>query len=148
MRRLTIPIGPAGPLVDVEIGVTTLLRATLIRNGLSPPPSVRVAMLVDTGASHTFIAAHQLASLNLSPIDSLPYHTASTEGVAAQCDVYPVSLTLGSLADQNLCRWDPFEIMATTFIDRQHHGLLGRDVLSKVQLEWNGRTGLLVMSYP
>jgi len=148
VRRLTSRIGPIGALVDVEIGVAKPNRHALVRAGQALPPSIVLTLLVDTGASHTFVDASRLASLGISPIDSCQYHSSSTQGVAAECDVYPVSLALGTLADQNLWRFDPFKIMATALREHGHHGLLGRDILDLVQLDWNGPTGSLVILYP
>jgi gag-polyprotein putative aspartyl protease len=148
VRRLTVKIGLIGALVDVEVGVSAPRRLALARARMPPPLNVHVTMLVDTGASHTFIDAAALRPLNLVARDSVPYHSSSTMGVAASCDVYDVSLVLGNLSDQNLWLLDPFEIMATPFVDHRHHGLLGRDVLNRIHLEWRGPTGSLDLLYP
>jgi predicted aspartyl protease len=147
VRRLTVKIGPIGALVDVEIGITDLRRLAHIRAKIKPPTPVRVTMLVDTGASHTFIDETALASLLLTPRDTVEYHSASTRGSPDRCNVYDVDLRLGSMAEQNVISFDPLEIMATPFVDHRHQGLLGRDVLSRVQLVWNGPTARVELLY-
>lgn len=107
-----------------------------------------VTMLVDTGASHTFIASADIASLGLSPRDTYKYHTASTDDEPGECNECDVSLVLGTAAEQNRWRVDVFRIMVTDSIHRRQHGLLGRDVLDQVQFDWNGPAGTLIMLYP
>jgi hypothetical protein len=148
VRRLTVPIGPNGALLQVEIGVSALYRAALHREGKTQPASVKVDMLVDTGASHTFVGAANLKSLGISPRNTYRFHSASTQDTPELCDEYDVSLILGSLADQNVWRFDLFRIMATDRLSHRSHGLLGRDVLDSLQLDWNGPGRSLVLLYP
>jgi hypothetical protein len=147
VRRLTVKIGPIGALVDIEVGITDLRRLAHNQAKVKPPVPVMVTMLVDTGASHTFIDEAALVSLQLTPRDTVDYHSASTYGSPGKCNVYDVALRLGSMADQNVLTFDPLEIMATPFVDHRHQGLLGRDVLSRVQLAWNGPTASLEFLY-
>ena len=149
MRKLTIPIGPQGAILQVEIGVSAPRRSAILRVGMTPPAAIQAAMLVDTGASHTFIGTTALESLSLTPRDSYRFHSASTdEGEPDECDEYDVCLTLGSSADQNLWRFSTFRIMASDRLGRHRHGLLGRDVLEHMQMEWNGTQRLLHLLYP
>lgn len=105
-------------------------------------------MLVDTGASHTFVGTANLQSLGISPRNTYRFHSASTQDEPELCDEYDVTLILGSLANQNLLRFDLFRIMATERPPHRSHGLLGRDVLDGLQLDWNGPARSLVLLYP
>jgi hypothetical protein len=62
--------------------------------------------------------------------------------------VYDVSLVLGGLATVSSLGIDPLPVMATAFINHPFEGLLGRDVLSRVQMAWRGPTQSLTLSYP
>ena len=148
MRRLTVPIGQNGAILQVEIGVSALYRAALYREGKTPPESVKVDMLVDTGASHTFVGVANLQPLGISLRNTYRFHSASTQDEPELCDEYDVSLVLGSLANQNVWRFDLFRIMATERPPHRSHGLLGRDVLDRLQLDWNGPARSLVLLYP
>ena len=147
MRRLSVPIGPQGTIVSVEIGVSAPLHKALLRARQSPPAVVLVPMLVDTGASHTFIDAALLAgSLNLSPRNRYRFHSATTSTHSPQeCAAYDVSLALGSAAAQNLWRIDAIEVMGSE--EPRSHGLLGRDVLERLQFEWHGPRREMVLLY-
>jgi hypothetical protein len=107
-----------------------------------------VTMLVDTGASHTFIDEAALAPLALSPKDSATYRTASPSQLPDTCNVYDVAITLGNLADGNNFRFDPFAVFAAPFSNHRHQGLLGRDILLNVQMGWNGPGGIAELLYP
>lgn len=148
MRRLAINIGANGPLVDLELAITDLRRQAYIRQRLVPPSPVRVTMLVDTGASHTFIDEAALAPLNLSPKDSATFRSASPLDAPDRCNVYDIALTIGTLADRNTMTFDPLPIFATPFRDHRHEGLLGRDVLARLQMAWHGPGETLELLYP
>ena len=148
MRELRARIGPQGALVQVEVGVSALYRAALLREGRTPPANVKVDMLVDTGASHTFVGVASLKPLEISLRNTYRFHSASTQDEPELCDEYDVSLVLGNMAEQNSWRFDLFRIMATDRLSNRSHGLLGRDVLDRLQLDWNGPAQSLVLLYP
>lgn len=88
-----------------------------------------------------------MRALELTPTGSTAYHSSSTNGVAHRCAVYDVQLVLGGIATPNTLRFDPLAMMATAFINHSYAGLLGRDVLNRVQLGWNGPAKLLRIEY-
>lgn len=123
------------------------MRKAILQSGAKPPASVVVPMLVDTGASHTFVDVRVLSGrLGLSPRARYPFHSATTShDKPEECDAYDVSISLGSLAGQNLWRLEAIEAMASE--ERRTHGLLGRDILNQLQLEWHGPQRQLVLLY-
>lgn len=149
MRSLTVEITRKyGALVSTTIGISSARRRALLREGLTVPPVQRVDLLVDTGASHTMVDASVMRSLQLQPINSYSYHSTSTAGVPEMCEAYDAELTLGSASEGNLLRIEPLEIMANSFIGHHYQGLLGRDVLNRLQLAWRGTTRELALVYP
>lgn len=148
MRRLSAPILASGAVLEVYVGVSDPRRRTMVRQGRPVPPSVHLSLLVDTGASMTLIDDAIMRSLQLPPTGSARYHTSSTNGVAQHCDQYDVSLVLGGLATPNTLTVDPLAVIGVPFINHPFDGLLGRDVLSRVQMSWNGPTQVLELVYP
>ncbi len=148
MRTLRVPIGRAGALIDIEIGVSTARRNALVRQGREVPPAVKVPFLVDTGASSSMVDDSIMRTLQLTPTSAAQFHSASSNGLAQSCDVFDVSVLLGGTGRPTAMRFDPLPILATAFINHPSQGLLGRDVLNHLQLEWNGPGTLLTISYP
>lgn len=103
MPHLTLAIDPAtGPMVAVLVGVSNQRRAALIQAGQTPPGSVTLRLLVDTGASLTCIDASALQPLGLTPTGAVPIHTPST-GAQAQVRLqYDVSIFFYHSANSRL----------------------------------------------
>lgn len=148
MRDLTVRIGLSGALIDVHIGVTGAKRKLFQRSGRPVPPPVMATLLVDTGASSTLLDDQIIRALGLQPIDSVRFHSASTKGVPARCDVVDVCLILGGISTAATWRADPLKVLSSAMLNSSHQGLLGRDVLDRLLLAWNGPAQSLVMSYP
>jgi hypothetical protein len=124
VRRLSVPIGAQGAIVSVEIGVSTPLHKALLQARQNPPAG----------------------ALNLSPRNRYRFHSATTSTHSPQaCAAYDVSLALGSAAAQNLWRIDAIEVMGSE--EPRSHGLLGRDVLERLQFEWHGPRREMVLLY-
>lgn len=147
MRSLSVPILDCGALVDVEFGVCAPQRAAMLKAGRQPPPPTFATLLIDTGASHTFVDEGVMRILQLQATSTARYHSSSTQGLTDACSVYDVALLLGSVAEKNALRFDPMQVMANPFINQPHQGLLGRDILDRLQLHWNGPTRRLVITY-
>lgn len=89
-----------------------------------------------------------MRSLQLDPTGSAKYHSSSTNGVAQPCDVFDVCLVLGGLTSPNTLKFDPMQAIGGTFLNQGYDGLLGRDVLGRVQMAWNGPGQQLTLFYP
>ena len=148
MRSLTVPILASGALIEVRVGLSDARRRALQRQGRQVPPPAKVTLLIDTGASMSLVDEAVMRTLQLTPTSATSYHSSSTNGIAQQCDVYDVSMVLGGQATANSLRIDPLAVMATAFINHPFDGLLGRDVLAKLQMGWSGPSQSLTLSYP
>ena len=89
-----------------------------------------------------------MRALQLAPSSATSYHSSSTSGVPQYCDMYDVQLFLGGMATINNLRIDPIPVMANSFINQPFDGLLGRDVLNRISLNWNGPARTLQLEYP
>lgn len=147
MRTLSVAIPTSGALLDVHVGLSDLRRRALQRQGLAVPPLVRTSLLVDTGASMTLLDETMMRGLQLAPTGFTSFHSSSTGGVAERCNVYDVGLVLGGIATPDSFPIDPLPVMATSFINQPFEGLLGRDVLTRLQMAWNGPSRRLTLSY-
>ena len=93
MPHLSIPITPAGPLLDIVISVSQP-RADALRNASLPiPPPVKIRGLVDTGASCSCIDPTILAQLNLTPTGIGSFNTASSGSQSTSASLYDINLT-------------------------------------------------------
>jgi hypothetical protein len=102
--------------------------------------------LIDTGASHTNVDPTLLAPLQLQPTGSIHVHTPSTNGAPVICNQYDVELAIGSPNGA------PFAVPAlpvteANLITQGIAGLLGRDVLSRCTLIYNGVMGMYTLCY-
>lgn len=88
-----------------------------------------------------------MRTLQLTPTSSTLFHSTSTKGVALECDEYDVQLILGGIANANTLRLEPLSVMATALINQPFQGLLGRDVLNRMQLGWNGPAQSVTIDY-
>lgn len=148
MRSLRVQILGAGAILPVHVGISGPRRKVFQRQGRPEPHPVNVELLIDTGASMTLLDEQLMRSLGLTPTGSTQWHSSSTNGVAQRCGVYDVRLVLGGIGTPDTFTVDPLQVIAPPFINHGYQGLLGRDVLSRVQLGWNGPTNSLTISYP
>jgi hypothetical protein len=148
VRSLTVPILTSGALIEVHLGFSDARRRIMHRQGRQVPPPAKATLLIDTGASMSLVDEALMRTLQITPTSVTSYHSSSTSGIAQQCNVYDVSLVLGGVATTNSLRIDPLPVMATAFINHPFEGLLGRDVLSRLQMAWSGPMQSLTLSYP
>ena len=92
MRSLRLVIGSSGAVAEARIGLTHTQRRLLMEAGRPPCPAQAVLLVVDTGASHSFVDESVMRTLGLLPSNRYRFHSASTRGVADQCMAYNVDL--------------------------------------------------------
>src|SRR5438128_1298786 len=128
MPHLTLQHGPAGPLLDVFIGVS-LPRENALKKANQPvPPIQTVRGLIDTGASISAIDPSITTALSLVPTGQTTILTPSTGATAHPCTQYDIRLILSHPAVN-------FYIHALAVVESAlaHQGiqaLIGRDVLA------------------
>jgi hypothetical protein len=88
-----------------------------------------------------------MRTLQLDPTGATQFHSSSTNGIAQRAAVYDVQLVLGGMAGINTLRIDPLAMMATALINQLFEGILGRDVLGRLQFAWNGPGQEVRISY-
>lgn len=124
-----------GIIVSVAVGIDESTADALRASGQQVPASVPCQALLDTGASMLSIDQSIGRALRLSRRGIVDSHTAN--GVR-QCNLYAVSLAFPStsLRSYNLIRASEVDLST-----QQFKCLIGRDVLSKWHVHYNGQTG-------
>lgn len=149
MRGLTATYSEHGAIVGAAVGLSNQQRSELLRLGRPVPPPARLRLLVDTGASHSLVPEATLQAMGIAVIDVVRMASATTGDDSTEtCCIYPVHLVIGDPATANVLRFDALPISARPFARKGYEGLLGRDVLQRLQMSWVGPTGRVELMYP
>lgn len=114
------------------------------------PVHVDVHLLIDTGASTTFVQQHFVDQLGIVSSDRKEVRLADQKTV--WCPIYraAVDVPLQDADDDRnpTVATVPIRIAATPspLVDLPHHGLLGRDFLAHFDLVYHGGTGRFELS--
>lgn len=145
MPSITLPNAPNGPLLQVVIGISAPHRHALEAEGKTVPKGVIGTFLVDTGASCTCVDPDFVGPLNLVATGLIEIQTPSTNGDAVTCLQYDVSLLIPS--DTGVClSLDAMPVLETHLRSQGIEGLIGRDVLSRCVLIYNGASNILTLA--
>lgn len=135
-------------MLDAIVGVSAP-RVTALKQANQPiPNSIRIRVLVDTGASCTFIDESILSTdLGLTPTGQSPVTVAN--GVTEDRDEYDVGLAIPPASPHDTPMvFGTIRVMATPLRTTQgFDALLGRDILSMCILHYNGTAGLFTLAY-
>jgi hypothetical protein len=134
-------------MVLASVGVSAPRQAALLAQGIAVPPIIHVNAMVDTGATCTCIDPTILGRLGLSPTGSVPVHTPSTKGAPQLCDQYDVSLRLSATDPNNALVRTVLPVIASDLLIQGFEVLLGRDILSRCLLMYDGLNGLFSFAY-
>ena len=148
MPSLNLSYGPAGPLVQVEVGLSQPRTQALIAAGQTPPPHVSGTFLIDTGASGTCVDPDLVAPLGLSPSGAVLIQTPSTAGTPHSCYEYDVLIHIpASIRGQAGYVVPALPVLETHLRSQGIDGLIGRDVLAGCVFIVNGPIGFMTLSY-
>jgi hypothetical protein len=143
---LTVSLAAEGPLIPLVLMVSTPRRNALISAGLPVPKPVVIQVLVDTGASCSCIESSQLAKLGISPTGVIAVHTPSTGSAPVQLKQFDVDL--GIVLDDGKFQFiETLPVIESQFPSQNIDGLLGRDVLSRGILIYNGTAKTFTLSF-
>lgn len=140
-----IPIRSFGATVSAEIGVSAERRQALRDVGLLEPAPVHISLVIDTGATSSWIRPAYLKQLGITQARSW-FDVVTIDGVEEKQPAYEVSLILGGVATPFTKRFETL-FGARDFKDEPHDGLLGRNELRLLQFAWNGPAGTVHLSY-
>ena len=145
MPHLNLSMTQSGPFVDIWISVSDPRRDALRAADQEVKPAVKVRALIDTGASCTVIDASILKKLAIPCVGVTPIFTPSTGEVPHVCHQYDVSLGILDAQGDPLFLNDSLSVLGSDLPDVD--ALIGRDVLAKGILIYNGAAGTFTLSY-
>lgn len=147
MPCLTLSTSPAGPTVAVAIAPSTPLSQALAAVGVNPPQPQVGTFLVDTGASHTVVDSKLIANLAISPTGAVMVHTPSTAGSAVLMPQYDLMLFVPGMGGAAGWLLDGLQVTAAILDGQPIDGLIGRDVLDRGVLIYNGQAAHFTLAY-
>jgi hypothetical protein len=131
-------LGGAGPLVEVQVGLTTAAETAIANAGEPIPAPIKGTALIDTGASHSAVRSGLLRPLNLHPVGVMP--VTGVTGKAVPSPVYAVRITLPQgWADTTVCE--------VPLHGQNIDALIGRDILRYCILIYQGPTMQFTLSF-
>jgi hypothetical protein len=146
--HFTLTFTQGAPIISVVVMVSAAKRDALVMAQTPVPIPQSVRGLVDTGASHTCVDPTVLQALQLQPTGSVPMHTPSTGGVPVSADTYDVGLAIPGAPDSPAFMRPNMQVSASDLVTGQGiHVLIGRDLLSRFIMTYNGVTGILMLAY-
>lgn len=147
MPHFSLPITPNGPLIDAYIGVSQA-RSTALQVAKQPIPNPqKIRALIDTGASHTCLDPSVLVALGIPPTGTTTIITPSTGNAPHTVDVYDISILIPAATPPPHVL-NTVAVAGCELIQAQgFHALIGRDILARWVMHYNGPIGLLTVSY-
>jgi hypothetical protein len=136
-------LGPAalqqnGPIIEVQVAIPSALEQLFVRQNQPVPPPVRGRALIDTGATMSSVDDTAIRSLGVSPVGLI--NTGTAGGPQLQ-SMYPARFMLGVGWTFEFSRVTGSNLTGTGLI-----ALIGRDVLSRTVLVYNGTMGVFSLA--
>lgn len=137
-----------GPVVNVLVLPSQPRQQALKEAGDEVPGATQGVFLIDTGASATVVDPGLIAPLNLVPTGAVMCHTPSTDGAPVSRDQYDVMLVIPG-AGPGVPAWviPAIPVMESHLASQGIQGLIGRDLLDRAILVYNGPIQLFSLAY-
>jgi hypothetical protein len=147
MIVLTLDADDKGrPVIERFLAASAPRTAALEALGMTPHAPIGVRALIDTGASCSNVQKSVLERLGLEPVGEELVHTASTEGTPKEVAAYAVQIFFAGVsggqfdADLRVVAADDFSGLGVEM-------LLGRDVLGRCLIFFNGPEGRFTLAF-
>jgi hypothetical protein len=136
------------PIVVLYVLPPAYHMASLAEEDQPTPQPRRVSALVDTGASQTHVEKAVLDDFGLAPVGQTHVHTSTTGDAPILADTYAVLLFHGEAGgDENVMAWNLPVIAAEDLSRLGVQALLGRDVLARCLLVYDGCDGRVTIAF-
>lgn len=130
----------SGPIVQAEVAIPSALEQTLRQTNQPVAAPARGMALIDTGAGISAVDDSVIRSLGVSPIGLT---TVGTAGGSQQQNLYPARFILPELS----LVVEFSMVLGSNLSGQGIHALIGRDVLSRMVLVYNGPIGHVILAY-
>lgn len=147
MPSITTGNSQYGPTLNVLIGPSIHLQHAMIAAGVPVPPPVNGVFLVDTGASLTAVDAAIIIPLGLNPTGAVMIHTPLTAGNAVSMPQFDLMVYVPGAANSQGWLIESIPVMASSFAGQDIDGLIGRDIIDRGLLVYNGHAGHFTLAY-
>lgn len=127
-----------GPIIDVQVAVPTALEQLLRQSSKPVPPPVKGRALIDTGATISSVDDATIRGLGVSPVGLI---NTGTAGGPQQQNMYPARFILQAGWTFEFSRVTGSNLTGTGLV-----ALIGRDVLSRTILVYNGPLGVFSLA--
>jgi hypothetical protein len=134
-----------GAMLDVKIMQSPQFVAALKTKNLAFAPPVVARGLIDTGASISAIDRRLVSVLGLQTRGTTAIHTPTTGTAYEIRNLYDVCLILGESQPQSLALVLP--VIESEFASQGFEVLIGRDVLQKCDLRYDGPKNTFSLTY-
>ncbi len=142
------PIGEAGAVTDVLVGVSRRFADACRRAGQPVPDAVHVRALIDTGAGVSGFSPRVFDCLGLRPIHLTPILTPSTPADEPHiCEAFETTLAIVQNGRAHALPGvtQTIKMLGWNLADGVE-GLIGRDVLAHGSFMYYGRDGTFTLS--
>lgn len=147
MPSITLTFTASGPLLAVAVLPSLPRQRALGAAGQQVPPATSGTFLVDTGASQTVIDRTLITPLGLAPTGQVMCHTPSTGAAPLPFSQYDVMLIIPGPAGALPWIVEALPVMESHLVAQGIHGLIGRDLLDRGMLVYNGPTSHFTLAY-
>jgi hypothetical protein len=140
-------LAAVGPLIQIRIELPSALAANLLAASQPIPNPVDGLALIDTGATITSVHSVILTGLGINPVGVANVGTA---GGPQQQSTYPARFSFPgtSLPGFDLAQVIGCDLTGQTVLNQQPLiGLIGRDILARAVLVYNGSAGMFSLSF-
>ena len=148
MPHFTSSVTTDGPVLNVIFSVSAARKTALEKRNQPVPNVVQSRGLVDTGASCTCVDPSVIRALGVPPSGVAPMVTPSTGSDAVIINTYDIGLMIFTTVQD-----PPFVIRnlavaeSDLLASQGFHALIGRDVLAKCVLIYNGTTNTYTLAF-
>ncbi len=148
MPHFTLNIDAAGPIVNAQVNVSEGRRTALEAQGTPVPPPRVVRALIDTGASFSSVEPMVLTALGLTATGTIDFVTPSTGQNVVTTDTYDVDIVIYKGPNDPPLSMPNLRVAACELYLKQGiHALIGRDILSKCILLYNGEVNQFTLAF-
>ena len=130
------------------VGVSAPRAEAMNASGIPVPQFVTGTFLVDTGASCTCVDPAFVASLGLIATGNVPMQTPSTAGVPVHCNQFDVTVYIPDSGQGGGGFYvGALPVVEASFAGQGIEGLIGRDLIDRCTLIYNGSAGMFTLAY-
>jgi hypothetical protein len=132
------------PLLEVYVSLTRSEQEAVRGTDRPVPPALRLLALLDTGAGRSTLSTEIARELGLIPFSECDFYTASTGDAPLRTTEYVVDLSSAGNPPFEFAR--DLLVMSSDLSGIRVGLLLGRDVLSRCLLVYDGSRGRFTLA--